>query len=129
MFTNDTNKPKREILYPELSYKITGILFRVHNKLGRYCKEKQYQDALEEAFGQEGIDYKRELKLPISENVGGNQADFLIENTVIIECKAKPFITKDDYYQILRYLKAGDKRLGLLVNFRNNYLKPKRIVN
>jgi len=129
MLTNDTNKSKREIIYAELSYKLTGILFKVHNKLGRYCKEKQYQDALEEAFKQEKIDYRREIKLPISEEVGGNQADFLIANKVIIECKAKPVVTKEDYYQVLRYLRASDKRLALLVNFRNTYLKPKRIVN
>ncbi len=104
-------------------------MFKVHNKLGRYCEEKQYQDALEEALKQEKIEHRRELKLPISEAVGGNQADFLVEDTVIIECKAKPVVTKVDYYQVLRYLRASGKKLALLVNFRNAYLKPKRIVN
>ena len=42
--TNSTNK----LLYPELSYKIVGLLFNVHNNLGRFRNEKQYSDAIEQ---------------------------------------------------------------------------------
>lgn len=119
----------KNLLYPELSYKITGILFKTHNQLERYCKEKQYQDIIEELFRKVGIKFEREKEIFISEDVCGNKADFIIENKIILECKAKPFITKQDYYQLLRYLKASNIRLGLLVNFRNRYLKPKRILN
>lgn len=119
----------KNLIYPELSYKITGILFGVHNKLGRYCKEKQYQDALEEALKKEGLKFEREKKLPISQEVKGNQVDFIIEDKILLECKARPVITKDDYYQMMRYLKVSKRRLGLIINFRNKYLKPKRIAN
>lgn len=119
----------KNLIYPKLSYKITGILFKVHNKLGRYYKEKQYCDLIVELLSKENIRFEREKKFPISENIGGNQVDFLIENKILLECKTKPFITKEDYYQILRYLRASGKKLGLLVNFRNKYLRPKRIVN
>ena len=53
------------LIYPELSYKITGILFEVHNKLNRYCKEKQYKDAIEEIFKRENVKYEKEKKLTI----------------------------------------------------------------
>ena len=119
----------KNLIYPELSYKLTGVLFKAHNKLGRYCKEKQYQDAIGELLKQEGLKFEREKKLPISDDIGGNQVDFEIEDKILLECKAKPFITKEDYYQLMRYLKATGKRLGLLVNFRNKYLRPKRIAN
>jgi len=118
-----------KIIYPELSYKITGLLFKAHNQLGRYCKEKQYQDIIEELFKKRNVNFEREKEIPISENVCGNKADFIIENKIILECKAKSFITKQDYYQLLRYLKTSDMRLGLLVNFRNRHLRPKRILN
>ena len=118
-----------KLIYPELSYKITGLLFRVHNNLGRYCREKQYKDAVEEEFKNEGLKYEREKKFIISKNIGEDLVDFLIDSKIILECKAKSFIVKEDYYQLLRYLKNSGMKLGLLVNFRNKYLRPKRIVN
>lgn len=127
MHTNDTNKNK--IIHPELSYKIGGVLFSVHNNLGRFCKEKQYQDTFEEELKKIGIFYEREKKLPISEEVCGNQVDFCIDNKILVDFKAKRFLLKDDYYQMKRYLAACDLRLGLIVNFRDRYLKPKRILN
>ena len=119
----------KSLFYPELSYKITGILFKAHNKLGRYCKEKQYQDLISIFLTQEGINFEKEKKIPLSVEIEGNQVDFVIGNKILLECKAKPFLTKDDYYQALRYLKAAKKKLCLLVNFRNKYLRPKRILN
>lgn len=59
----------------------------------------------------------------------GNKVDFLIDGKVIVELKAKRCITRDDYYQVQRYLRGADLRLGLLVNFRDRYLKPKRVLN
>jgi GxxExxY protein len=59
----------------------------------------------------------------------GNRVDFYIENLVITDFKAKKFITKDDYYQMLRYLESANLQLGIIYNFRNTYLKPKRIIN
>ena len=51
-----------KIFYPNLSYKINGILFKVSNQLGKYCNEKQYADAIEEYLKSENIKYKRENK-------------------------------------------------------------------
>lgn len=128
MNTNDTKK----IIYPELSYKLCGLFYKVHNKLGRFCKEKTYADALQLELREEEISFIREKKSEIFYN--GDQinygfCDFLIDGKIVIELKARPFITKDDYYQLLRYLKQENIKLGLLVNFRNKYLKPKRIAN
>ena len=119
----------KNLIYPELSYKITGILFKAHNQLGRYCKEKQYQDVIEVLLRQNGIKFEREKKFPLSLGIGGNQVDFIIEDKIILGCKTKLCVTKEDYYQLMRYLKASNKKLGLLANFRSKYLRPKRIVN
>ncbi|MEK7653094.1 MAG: GxxExxY protein [Patescibacteria group bacterium] len=123
MFTNDTNHANK-IIYPKLSYLIIGICFKIHNELGRYSREKQYGDALENRLKECDIFYKREFIVGSS----GNIVDFIIDDKIILELKAKPIITKDDYYQIQRYLQIIDIKLGLLVNFRDTYLRPKRIV-
>lgn len=121
-----------KIIYPELSYKITGMLFTIHNELGRYCNEKQYCDAIESSFKNGKMDYVREFVLPPSfngEKQGRNKVDFLIDNKIVLEVKAKPITTREDYSQLKRYLVAINKKLGILVNFRRQYLQPKRILN
>jgi len=122
----------KEILHKELSYKINGILFKVHNSLGRFRNEKQYSDAIEQELKILGIPYKREFHLPGSfegENINRNKVDFIIDDKIILEIKAKPITTKNDYFQSQRYLHSADYKLGILVNFRRQYLKPKRIIN
>ena len=121
-----------KIIYPELSYKITGLCFKIHNQLGRFAREKQYADALEQLLRENKIKYQREIAKPFrfeQKIISGNIIDFLIEDKIIIELKAKNFITKDDYRQIQRYLQATNLKLGLLINFNSRYLKPKRIIN
>lgn len=120
------------LIYPDLSYKICGLCFNVHNKLGRYRSEKQYADSLEEILKENKIDYKRELKLPPSfkgEKEGRNIPDFIVDDKIIIDLKAKLVISKDDYFQMQRYLISYKKKLGLIFNFRQIYLRPKRIIN
>ena len=113
-----------ELILKELSFRIYGVLFAVHNELDRYCREKQYGDLLEKKLKELGIKYKREVKIGNS----GNIADFIIENEIVLELKAKPVMLKDDYYQLQRYLQTLNIKLGLLVNFRNKYLKPIRVI-
>jgi len=130
--TQIRRKENKVILYPELSYKLTGIFFKVHNELGRFCKERQYTEAIEILLKKDEIPFRREKK--IVKNYFDNEIDFgipdfVIDDKIAIEIKAKRFITKDDYFQLLKYLKSKNYKLGLLVNFRNTYLKPKRIAN
>jgi GxxExxY protein len=124
MGTNNTNTHTQKLIYPELSYLITGICFDVHNEIGRFAREKQYGDVLENKFKNKKIDYKREIEI----DNDGNRLDFLIEDKVILEIKAKPIFLREDFYQAQRYLQMLEKDLCLLVNFRNRYIKPKRIV-
>ncbi len=121
-----------KILYSELSYKICGLCFKVQNWLGRYRNEKQYADAFENLLKENKIDYKREFSLPASfdgEKDRRNIPDFIIEDKIIIDFKAKNIPTKEDYFQMKRYLVSYNKELGLIVNFRQKYIYPKRILN
>lgn len=120
-----------QIIYPKLSYVITGLCFKAHAQLGRFCRERQYADKLEELFQEKRIGYKREFELIslYSDSPKGNKIDFIIDDKIIVDLKAKKFITKEDYFQMQRYLKAASLKLGLIVNFRANFLKPKRVIN
>ncbi len=123
--TNNTNTPtKNKLIYPELSYNTTGILFTVHNELGSYAREKQYGDRVETLLKEKGFSYKREIAISNS----GNIVDFIIENKLALELKAKRILTKEDYFQLQRYLQESRLKLGLLVNFRNKYIKPVRVI-
>ena len=121
---------EEKIIHKELSYKITGLFFRIHTELGRYCREKQYGDALEKLLRTENIGFEREKELPVDaiDNQFTNKVDFIIDDKILLELKAKPIVQKEDYYQIQKYLQASGHKLGLMVNFRNKYLKPIRII-
>jgi GxxExxY protein len=78
---------KRELVYKDLSYIITGLLFEVHNELGRFCNEKQCCDLFEKLLIENKIKYEREKVLPKlfeGEKSGRNRIDFIIENKIII---------------------------------------------
>lgn len=122
---------RKKIIYPELSYRLTGLFYKVQSSLSRFCREKQYSDKLEELLKVNSIPYKREIELKnlYPNSPLGNKADFMIDSKILVEVKAKKFITKDDYFQMLRYLEACPLELGLIINFRNTYLKPKRVLN
>ena len=124
MHTNDTNVQNSKIIYEDLSYKVTGVLMSAHNELGPYAREKQYADVAERIFKERGIKCIREVKIGQS----GNILDMVVEDKIALEFKAKRVVTREDYYQIQRYLQETALKLGLLVNFRDRLIKPKRII-
>lgn len=120
-----------DILQKDLSYQITGILFQIHNKLGRFCKHDQYCDAFEILLKENRINYKREIEIPIEFNgikLTGNKLDFLIEDKLVLDVKCKKEITTKDYVQMKRYLRASNNELGIIVNFSETSLRPRRIL-
>ena len=120
-----------KVLYPELSYEICGLLYDIHNELGPERSEMSYADALEQKLKQANISYKRETGLVASfagEGSRRNVPDFVIKGIIIVDLKAKRLITKEDYFQMRRYLASSGLKLGLIANFRQKYLHPKRIL-
>ncbi|MDO8522468.1 MAG: GxxExxY protein [bacterium] len=122
MATNGNNTDK--VLYPDLSYKIVGLCFEVHNELGQYAREKQYADLLEKKLKDQNLKYNRELVIGGS----GSIADFLVENKVVLELKTKRLIGRPEYRQIQNYLQQSKLDLGLLIDFSDKFLRPKRIL-
>lgn len=130
MFNGDN---KVDLILKNETFKIRGILFEVHNKLGNLQQEKAYGNALEIIFKKLNITYEREKRVPLNfegEIIGNFYLDFVIWNKIGLELKAKKFLTKDDFRQALKYIEALDLPLILLINFRaHNKLIIKRIIN
>jgi len=119
---------RKTIVLKDLSYKIVGLLYEVHRTLGRFCRERQYGDSFEKLLIREKMEFIREYPIEIAGRKS-NFVDFFIDGKLLLEIKAKPYLTKEDYFQMKRYLEATGIELGLLVNFRNIYLKPRRVLN
>ena len=121
-----------KIIYPELSYKIVGILYKVHGELGNRYQEKYYQRAVEIAFKKEKLSYQKEIAVNLeydSENIGKYFLDFLICDKIVLELKTVNRFRREDIRQVLAYLKAAKKKLGILANFKKDSLEYKRILN
>ncbi|MDP2676874.1 MAG: GxxExxY protein [bacterium] len=128
-------KPKlqrNDIVYPELSYKINGILFDVFKEMGFGYQEKYYGKALAVRLTEEGLKFKEQVSMPIqyhAEDIGRYIFDFLIEDRIILELKKGDYFRKENMEQVIGYLKASGLRLGLLANFTRNGVRIRRILN
>ena len=119
------------LLYEDLSYKVRGAIFEVRKQLGSGHKENVYQKALEIEFKNQGIPYEKEKNLDVSykgQKVGIYKPDFLVDNKIIIELKALPFLGKREEKQVWHYLRGTNHKLALLVNFSPIGADIKRII-
>lgn len=64
-----------------------------------------------------------------NEIVGEYVADFIVEGSIIVELKSSKDISEVYYAQLLNYLKACNKKLGLLINFGKTKVDIRRIKN
>lgn len=117
--------------YPdkELTEKIIGAAFEVHNTLGMGFLEKVYQNALIKELRLRGYQAEPEAKIPVyykEELVGDYSADILVERRIILELKALSALTSEHEAQLLNYLKATRLKVGLLINFGANRVQIKR---
>ena len=123
---------RKDLIYPELSYQIVGILFETYNQLGPGYPEKYYQRAIVDELKRCRIPFKEQVYAPVEfkdKKIGRQYLDFLIEDKVILEIKKGSRFSRRNIEQILHYLKATGLKLGILANFGPKELKFKRIIN
>lgn len=122
-----------ELKYGDITEKILGASFEVHTFLGNGFQEVIYQRALAWELSQKGLSFAREINQKIyyknlPEPIGLRRADFVVENKVLIELKAKMKLEDAHLAQTLNYLKAYKLEVGLLINFGTKSLTFKRLV-
>lgn len=126
---------ENNLIYGDLTRKIIGAIFEVHNNLGAGLLEKHYQKALGEELKRRGVKFIEQYPVDLdykSISVGKYFLDFLIEDDLgklILEIKRDVHFSRDNIQQTLNYLKALNLKLGLLVHFGKDGVKFKRIVN
>ena len=114
------------------TYNIIGAAMEVHKELGCGFLEGVYQEALEREFTSQGIPFKSQPVIKISYK--GKplnktyQPDFICYDEVIIEIKAITNLSGIEEAQIINYLKATNKSIGLLLNFGSKSLEHKRFI-
>jgi len=115
----------------ELCYRIIGAAMDVHNRLGPGHREVVYQRALMARLEELGIAAVAEQPVEIyftDRPVGLLYIDCLVEDEVIVELKAfSHLLTDEEVAQVITYLAATGKSVGLLFNFGRRRLQFKRI--
>ena len=118
-----------------LTGKIIGLGCKVHSKLGPGLLESVYKECLYYELIRAGFKTEKEKPLPIIyEEIKldyGYRLDILVENKIVLELKAVEALTDVHFAQLLTYLKLGNYKLGLLINFNVISLKEgiRRIIN
>ena len=119
----------------ELANKIIGLAIEVHKALGPGLLESAYKECLFYKIKQAGFSVEKEKPMPlVFENVKldcGYRIDLLVENKLVIEIKAVNALNNIHLAQTLTYLRLGNFKLGLLINFNVPLLKDgiKRVIN
>jgi len=119
----------------EITETIIGCAIRVHRTFGPGLLESAYQTCLEYELKKSGLKVEKEKPMPIIyEEIKldhGYRIDLLVENKIVVELKTVERFTDVHLAQVLTYLKLGEYKLGLLINFNVTLLKQgiKRIIN
>lgn len=123
------------MLENELSNKIIGHAIEVHKTLGPGLLESAYRECLYFDLVQNGYYVEKEKPMPVVYKDikldHGYRLDLLVENKIVIEIKTVESFTDVHTAQILTYMRLGNYKLGLLINFHVALLKSgiKRVIN
>ncbi|MFI0429242.1 GxxExxY protein [Mariniflexile sp. HMF6888] len=119
----------------EIANKIIGLAIEVHKALGPGLLESAYKECLMYKIIQSGMFAEKEKPMPlVFEEVKldcGYRIDILVEHKLVIEIKSVEALNDVHLAQTLTYMKLGNFKLGLLINFNVALLKNgiKRVVN
>ena len=120
-----------DFLYEEESYKIRGAVFDVWKNLKGIFKEKIVENALRKELEDCGVVVEVQKRISVyykGEKVGTYIPDMVVNDSILIELKAKPFLTNEDEKKFWEYLRGSQYRLGFLINFGSKELEIRRRV-
>lgn len=119
----------------QIATKVIGLAIDIHKNLGPGLLESAYQECLYYKIHTSGLHIIKEKPMPlIYEKVKlncGYRIDLLVENRIVIEVKSVDALNDIHLAQTLTYMKLGNYKLGLLINFNVTLLKNgiRRVIN
>lgn len=123
---------RNDLWYPELCYRINGVLFEVFKEIGGGHKEEYFQKAVAVGLQEEGLNYIEQYFVPLkfrNKTVGKYFLDFLIEDKIVLELKRGKYIPAKIIDQATNYLETLNLPLALVACFTQEGVSIKRIVN
>lgn len=117
--------------HAELTERIIGCAYRVHNRLGFGFLESVYENCMMIELAKQGLAVKRQCPISVYYDdvvVGEFVADIIVEDTIILELKSLRQIAPAHEIQLVNYLTATQRDLGLLLNFAERRVEVKRKV-
>jgi GxxExxY protein len=119
------------LIYKSETYRILGLLFEVHNNLGKGFSEIVYKDALELELKSGNIPFEREKEYSVQYKSfilkHKFYADFVVFNKIILEIKCCEAFHDRHISQCLNYLRVSKNKVAILANFNNDSLEYKRV--
>ncbi|HUV40868.1 MAG TPA: GxxExxY protein [Sedimentisphaerales bacterium] len=115
--------------YKELTERIIGCAYRVYNKMGFRFVESVYEKSLLIELKKDGLTAESQKPIIVhyeNEIVGEFKADILVEDTAILELKSIRQINRAHEVQLVNYLVATGKPVGLVLNFSEQKVQVKR---
>ena len=115
--------------YKELTEKIIGCAYRVYNRMGYGFLESVYEKCLLIELRKAGLSPVSQRPITVfydNEVVGEFVADIIVEDTIILELKSVRRIIRAHEVQIVNYLVATEKPVGLIINFGERKVEIKR---
>jgi len=116
--------------WDDLIYRVIGCMIAVHKELGPGFLESAYHRALEIELAYRELWFESEKEIHLryrGKSIGVHRLDLLIENQLVVELKTVSELHKKHYAQVRSYLKAAKKPVGLLANFADFQLDPRRV--
>jgi len=115
------------LINEEATGRIIGAAIEVHRLTGAGLYEEVYEDCLDREMCLRAIPFARQVHVPLDYKGlrfdKAYRADFVVEESVVLELKVVEYVLPRHRAQVLTYMKLLGLRTGLLINFNEAVLK------
>lgn len=121
------HSPANSGIENDLAHKIIGFAIEIHKNLGPGLHESTYRECLFYEIKNHGIEVEELKEMPIQYKdliiEKAYTLDILVDDKIIVEIETVDQINDMHIQKVSRYLKLGNFKLGLLINFNSPLLK------